>query len=89
DAEEYVRGDAFKVAEVAVKVIEQIKPNLMLVHFSDPDNSGHSYGWGNEKKGVPPSQEFLDALRRCDKATGEIVKALKRNGKWQKALVII
>ncbi|MCX7643338.1 MAG: alkaline phosphatase family protein, partial [Armatimonadetes bacterium] len=86
---EYVRGDALKVAEVAVKVIEQVKPNLMLVHFSDPDSAGHNYGWGNEKKGVPPSQEFLDALKRCDKATGEIVKALKRNGQWQKALVII
>ncbi|MCS7191925.1 MAG: alkaline phosphatase family protein [Armatimonadetes bacterium] len=89
DAEEYVKGDATKVAEVAVKVIEQVKPNLMLVHISDPDNVGHSYGWGNEKKGIPPSQEFLNALKRCDKATGEIVRALKRNGQWQKALVII
>ncbi|MCS7186445.1 MAG: alkaline phosphatase family protein [Armatimonadetes bacterium] len=89
DAEEYVRGDALKVAEVAVKVIEQVKPNLMLVHFSDPDSAGHSYGWGNEKKGIPPSQEFLNAVKRCDKATGEIVNALKRNGRWEKALVII
>lgn len=89
DAEGYVRGDAIKVAEVAVKVIEQVKPNLMLVHFSDPDSAGHSYGWGNEKKGVPPSQEFIEALQRCDKATGEIVNALKRNGRWQQTLVII
>ncbi len=89
DAEEYVRGDALEVAKVAVKVIEQVKPNLMLVHFADPDSAGHGYGWGNEKEGVPPSQEFLKSLQRCDKATGEIVNALKRNGHWQQALVIV
>ncbi len=89
DAEEYVRGDALEVAKVAVKVIEQVKPNLMLVHFADPDSAGHGYGWGNEKEGVPPSQEFLESLQRCDKATGEIVNALKRNGQWQQALVIV
>ncbi|MFN4179515.1 MAG: alkaline phosphatase family protein [Armatimonadota bacterium] len=89
DAEEYVGGDADKVAKVSVKVIEEVKPNLMLVHFSDPDSAGHRYGWGNEKEGVPPSQEFIEALQRCDKATGEIVNALKRNGRWQRALVIV
>jgi len=89
DAEEYVSGDAIKVAEVAVKVLEREKPNLMLVHFTDPDSAGHGYGWGNEKKGVPPSQEFLNALKRCDRATGAIVSALKRNGLWGKALVIV
>jgi len=89
DAEEYVRGDALEVAKVAVKVIEQVKPNLMLVHFADPDSAGHGYGWGNEKEGVPPSQEFLESLQKCDKATGEIVNALKRNGQWQQALVIV
>lgn len=89
DAEEYVRGNALKVAEVAVKVIEQVKPNLMLVHFSDPDGAGHGYGWGNERKGVPPSQEFLEALKRCDEATGKIVASLKRNGLWHRSLLII
>ncbi len=89
DAEEYVGGDADKVAKVAVKVIEEVKPNLMLVHFSDPDSAGHGYGWGNEKEGVLPSREFLESLQRCDKATGEIVNALKRNGRWQRALVIV
>lgn len=89
DAEEYVRGDALEVAKVAVKVIEQVKPNLMLVHFSDPDSAGHRYGWGNEKEGIAPSQEFLEALQRCDRAIGEIINALKRNGQWQRSLVIV
>ena len=89
DAEKVVSGDALKVAEEAVRVLEQIKPNLLLVHFTDPDSAGHSYGWGNEKKGVPPSQEFLEALKRCDEATGKIVAALKRNGLWQQTLLIL
>mgnify|MGYP001627120910 CR=1 FL=1 len=89
DAEEYVRGDAFEVAKIAVKVIEEVKPNLMLVHFTDPDSAGHSYGWGNEKEGILPSQEFIESLQRCDKATGEIVNALKRKGRWQRTLVIV
>ena len=89
DAEKVVSGNALKVADEAVQVLEQVKPNLLLVHFSDPDSAGHGYGWGNEKKGVPPSPEFLDALQRCDEATGKIVAALKRNGLWQRTLLIL
>ncbi|GBC98446.1 hypothetical protein HRbin17_00958 [bacterium HR17] len=89
DVVEYVRGNAEKVAEVAVRVLTTQKPNLLFVHFHDPDSAGHAYGWGNEAKGVPPSDEFLAALRRCDEATGAIVRALKAARVWQTALVIV
>ncbi len=89
DVVEYVRGDADKVAEVAARVLTTQKPNLLFVHFSDPDSAGHKFGWGNDAKGVPPSDEFLMALRRCDGATGTIVAALKRNGQWAKTLLIV
>ncbi len=89
DVVEYVRGDAEKVAEVAVRVLTHQKPNLLFVHFSDPDNAGHGYGWGNEKKGISPSAEFLASLQRCDEAVGKIVQALKRKGVWQNTLFIL
>jgi hypothetical protein len=89
DVVEYVRGDADKVAEVAARVLTTQKPNLLFVHFSDPDSAGHKFGWGNDAKGVPPSDEFLAALRRCDGATGALVAALKRNGQWEKTLLIV
>lgn len=89
DVVEYVQGDAEQVAEVAVRVLTAQKPNLLFVHFHDPDSAGHAFGWGNEAKGVPPSDEFLLALRRCDRATGTIVAALKRLGQWTKTLLIV
>lgn len=89
DTEEVVSGDALRVAEKAVQVLMQTKPNLLFVHFSDPDSAGHRYGWGNERKNVPPSQEFLEALQRCDEATGRIVGVLKRNGRWRQTLLIL
>lgn len=89
DAEEYVRGNAFQVAERAVRILRETKPNLLFVHFSDPDSAGHGYGWGSEKKGIPPSPEFVEALVRCDAATGRIVTALKGLGRWERALVIV
>ena len=89
DVVEYVRGDAEKVAEVVVRVLTNQKPNLLFVHFHDPDSAGHAFGWGNEGKGIPPSDEFLVALRRCDRATGIIVAALKRLGQWTKTLLIV
>lgn len=89
DAIEYISGDAHKVADVAVHLLNEVKPQLLFVHFSDPDSTGHRYGWGNEKKGELPSAEFLVALQRCDDATSKIVSALKRNGRWQRTLLII
>ncbi len=89
DREEYVKGDALKVAATAVQVLRTVRPHLMLVHFADPDSAGHRYGWGNEKKGIPPSSEFVEALVRCDVATGRIVAALKGLGLWDRTLVII
>lgn len=89
DKVEYIKGNAHRVADAALRLLSQVKPHLLFVHFSDPDNAGHGYGWGSEKKGEPPSPEFLEALRRCDEATGKIVAALKDDGQWQRTLLII
>ncbi len=89
DVAEYIRGDADKVAEVAVRVLENQKPHVLFVHFRDPDSAGHGFGWGSEARGIPPSDEFLVALRRCDRALGDIVAALKRDGRWTRTLLIV
>lgn len=89
DAEEHVSGDAIKVANVSIGVLEKVKPNLIFIHFSDPDSAGHGYGWGNEKEGIKPPPEYLASLQRCDEALGLIVNAIKRSGVWEKTLLIV
>ncbi len=89
DGDAFVSSDAVEVAQRAVELLRRIRPHILLVHFSDPDSAGHSYGWGNIKKGVAPSPQFMDALRRCDRATGLIVETLKSEGIWSRTLVIV
>lgn len=89
DVEVYVRGDAIEVAKAAIKVLKEVKPNILFVHFSDPDSAGHGYGWGNEKEGVKPSPEYLASLQRCDEALGVIVNAIKHSGSLEKTLLIV
>jgi predicted AlkP superfamily pyrophosphatase or phosphodiesterase len=56
------------VAQGAARYIVAHKPNLCFIHFTDPDDSGHKYGWG--------SPQQVKALSEVDAALGEIVKAI-------------
>ncbi len=78
-----------EVAEAVVRLIRDLRPQLLFVHFGDPDRAGHLHGWGDDARGKPPSSQFVEALRRCDWALGTIVEALRQNGSWDETLLIV
>lgn len=70
-----------KVSEEAARYIEQEKPTLTFVHFSDPDEKGHSAGW--------MSEDQKRAARDSDACLGTIYQALERSGMLRETLVIV
>ncbi len=70
-----------KVSEEAARYIVQEKPALTFVHFSDPDEKGHSAGW--------MSEDQKRAARDSDACLGTIYQALERSGLIDETLVIV
>jgi arylsulfatase A-like enzyme len=70
-----------KVSEEAARYIETEKPTLTFVHFSDPDEKGHSAGW--------MSEDQKRAARDSDACLGTIYQALERSGMLPETLVIV
>ena len=70
-----------KVSEEAARYIETEKPTLTFVHFSDPDEKGHSAGW--------MSEDQKRAARDSDACLGTIYQALERSGMLPDTLVIV
>jgi arylsulfatase A-like enzyme len=70
-----------KVSEEAARYIEHEKPTLTFVHFSDPDEKGHSAGW--------MSEDQKRAARDSDACLGTIYQALERSGMLAETLVIV
>jgi len=56
----------------AVRLITSQKPEVMFVHFSDVDVSGHQSGWS--------SKEQMNAIAKVDKSIGMVLDALKAAG---------
>ena len=89
DADLLVEGDAGAVSRVARTVIEKSDPDLLFVHFAQPDAAGHEKGWGDTRDAIAPSAEYLSALRACDAALGTLVKRLKAGKRWDRTLLIL
>ncbi|MBL8632564.1 MAG: alkaline phosphatase [Myxococcales bacterium] len=70
-----------KVSEEAAQQIRNGQPELMFVHFSDPDEHGHSSGW--------LSAAQWQAARECDRCLGIILSALDAAGTLDDTLVIV
>lgn len=70
-----------KVSEEAARYLEQEKPDLAFVHFSDPDEAGHSAGWMSEKQ--------KRAAQASDQCLGTLYQALERAGLLQDTLIIV
>ncbi len=68
------------VADHAVKIIVENKPNLMLVHFPGGDSSGHSKGWG--------TPEQIKALEQIDRGIGRVMEAYRQIG-WSDSMYTI
>jgi bisphosphoglycerate-independent phosphoglycerate mutase (AlkP superfamily) len=58
------------VAKDAADYIVKHKPNLCFIHFADPDNVGHTFGWG--------SRQQIKAFAKVDAALDIILKAIQR-----------
>jgi len=67
-----IKGGAEAVAQAAGEYFAQQKPNLLFVHFSDPDGAGHAHHWG--------SKEQHAAVEKCDRGIGILRQAVKDAG---------
>jgi predicted AlkP superfamily pyrophosphatase or phosphodiesterase len=70
-----------KVAEEAAEHLIAEKPALTFVHFSDPDELGHSAGWMSKKQ--------LTAIAASDKCLGILYEALEKADMIDDTLIIV
>ena len=70
-----------RVAADAAEYLVREKPTLAFVHFSNPDEAGHSKGWN--------SDDYSRAVSEDDRCLGVIVDALDKSGMTDSTLIII
>lgn len=70
-----------QVADEAVRIIREHKPQVMFVHFPSTDNVGHASGWG--------TPEQARAIEGADAALGEILGALEEEKLRASMLIIL
>ncbi len=64
DTDEAVKSDA-------ITVINDCTPDIMLLHFDQPDAVGHSSGFS------PDNTSYLDAISECDNLMSEIMTVIE------------
>lgn len=69
------------VARRAGAYFAEHRPGLLFVHFSDPDEYGHSHGW--------MSREYQRAVARADRCLASFLEALDRSDAAKSTLVIL
>jgi predicted AlkP superfamily pyrophosphatase or phosphodiesterase len=69
------------VAKRAAEYFAQAKPDLLFVHFSDPDEYGHSHGW--------MSPEYLKGVENSDKCLATVLAAIDATDMAASTLVIV
>ncbi len=57
------------------------KPVLTLLHFPEPDLTGHKYGWMTE--------EYLTAAKNVDAAIGKVIETINETGTYNETLIVI
>ena len=70
-----------KVVEEAARYFVEQKPAIEFIHFSDPDDLGHSDGW--------MSNQQFDAVRSTDKCLATLLDAVSAAGLDRDTLFII
>lgn len=81
DAPESAKTTDANVAEAAIAMIQQHKPQLMFLHFPGADTAGHANGWASP-------QQFA-ALESIDAAIGMVLASLKAGGLDQSTVIIV
>ena len=69
------------VAKAAGDYFGAVKPDLMFVHFSDPDEYGHSKGW--------MSPEYSHAVAASDRCLATLLEAIDTSDAAATTLVIV
>jgi len=69
------------VAKRAGEIYAAKPPDLMFVHFSDPDEFGHSHGW--------MSPEYLKAVSNSDKCLATFLAAVDATPDHDRTLIIV
>ncbi len=69
------------VAKRASQYFKDVKPDLLFVHFSDPDEYGHSHGW--------MSKEYIRAVRNSDRCLAKVLAELDGSELGASTLVIL
>ncbi|MDB5320299.1 MAG: type phosphodiesterase/nucleotide pyrophosphatase [Phycisphaerales bacterium] len=69
------------VAEQAVQIIHDHRPDVLFVHFPHVDNVGHMSGWG--------TPEQIDAVEEADAAVGSVLRAISDAGLMESTLIIL
>lgn len=69
------------VARRAAEYFTKVTPDLLFVHFSDPDEYGHSHGW--------LSKEYIRAARNSDRCLATVLAAIDASPAGAGALVIV
>jgi arylsulfatase A-like enzyme len=69
------------VAKRAAEYFTASSPDLLFVHFSDPDEYGHSHGW--------MSPEYLHAVQSSDRCLATVLDAIEASGNAATTLVIV
>ena len=70
-----------KVSDEAARYIERERPELLFVHFSDPDEAGHADGW--------MTASYRKAALAADACLGTIYRALQQANMLDETLVIV
>lgn len=69
------------VARAAVEMIEDYRPDVMLIHFPGADGAGHAAGWG--------SPEQVAALENIDAQLGKVVAAIDDAGLREETVILV
>jgi predicted AlkP superfamily pyrophosphatase or phosphodiesterase len=70
-----------RVADEASRYFVDKKPDLMFVHFSDPDEWGHADGW--------MSEEYARGIHAVDRCLGKLVAAVQESGQGDATMIIV
>lgn len=70
-----------RVVEEATRYFLEVKPDLMFVHFSDPDEYGHAEGWMSDR--------YARGIVDADRCLGKLVSALDESGLAPQTLLIL
>lgn len=69
------------VSKRASQYFTEVKPDLLFIHFSDPDEYGHSHGW--------MSKEYVRAARNSDRCLAKVLEAIDGSPQGAQTLVIV